>query len=113
MKDLRDRTTRQLVRPSSFPLPIEYGTPPQGLRTFEGSQSQNLAVTVLYVLFSLGSGVLFPVRSTKTSLSQSPDRNQAVAFSIQEQLLGRNAKRVRGGLEFKAIRWLYHSLQAR
>ena len=32
-----------------------------------------------------------------------------VGLSIEEQLLHRNVKRFRGGLVFKAHRWLYHS----
>ena len=44
-----------------------------------------------------------------TDPSESDAGEYEVQFSIQEQLLGKNVKRFRGGLVFKAHRLLYHS----
>ena len=61
------------------PLPSEDGTPWQGLRTFIWSQGQNLALTVVYVPYSLDSRNAKPV-CARTRPGSPPDVSPGAPF---------------------------------
>ena len=56
-----------------------------------------------------GSYMQKGISGTCTRSSTQAPEVRAIQFSIQEQLLSRNVERLRGGLVFKAHRFLYHS----